>query len=204
MTSRALSTSCRPPWPSSGVALGVGNGYYPEHPAKTRQARKTRDQRPDGRVCVCARAGHMHVLQAHTHTCTYHRQLPGHRQTDSCCAVPCCTLLCVVPVCCAVMWLHPLSASPVLSTGASLLAADPVSHVTPLLDPRSRCLPICQPALPALSIVDPVETVSELLSLSLSRPQDELIQQWQAVGEKACQSGPAVNPSQPRSTPAVL
>lgn len=157
-----------------------GNGYYPTLPTKTRQARRPQ---------ACRRATCTHQVATTAHTHPYRRQLPGDR-----CAVLCCAVLR-----CAVMWLHPLLHRP-SSNGAGLLAADPVSHVTQrLFLTRRTFLPIslCLAAWVS-SLIDRAGKCESPL------PADELIQQWQAVGEKACQSGPAVPQLPPSSWPCLM
>lgn len=116
--SRSLSQlppSCRPPWPSSGPALGE-NGY---NPTKARQARRPAVQ-----------AGpHAHTQQQLTRTHTS-VSIAGNCQATAVHS-------------CVVMWLHPLLHRPSFN-GAGLLAADPVTQVTQrLLLPSALSFPLC-------------------------------------------------------------
>lgn len=157
-----------------------------------------RDKRED-QTCGCA------VRATCTYTCTHTNNSPNFTspaiaRRRLCYAVPCYAVLC-----CVVMWLHPLSALLVhLSTGAGILAADPVSHVTqhlflpcplfslPLCLALSACLPVC--LTPRRSSVK----VRVLL------PADELIQQWQPSEKRPANRDPQYPSCLPASWPCLM
>jgi hypothetical protein len=167
-----------------------GDGY---HPAKTRQASKTR------RACI---VGHMHGMAWHgMYLLRVQQAHKTHKHTQRrlccavlCCAVLCCTLLRFDVLCCDVaaapVWFLLSAfciAFPICcSTGKSV---NPVSHVTRQFScqaaPSSSrslcpCQPVCLSApLFSLTIVDLVAKCDQVLPLplSVSLSQDELIQQ---------------------------
>lgn len=189
MADDPLSPCCRPPWPSSGVALGVRqNGYYP---AKTRQARG-----PDVRVCS---AGHMHI---HMHT---HKQLTQFHVAGNCQTT---VVLCRAVLCCAVLCCD-VAASAFCIAGLSIFQRGRASW-PPILFLTSHSIFTCYSrpfvfSLPGslclLVCLSPRRSSAKVRVLS---PADELIQQWQAVGKKACQSGPAVPQLPPSSWPCLM
>lgn len=192
MADDPLSPYCRPPWPSSGLALGVRqNGYYP---AKTRQARG-----PDVRVCS---AGHMHI-HMHTHKQLTQFHVAGNCQTTVvlCRAVLCCTVLCC-----------DVAASAFCIAGLSIFQRGRAASWPPILFLTSHSIFSCY-CIPAPSsslclarsaCLSACRLVHQVRKCESSRPEDELIQQWQAVGKKACQSGPAVPQLPPSSWPCLM
>lgn len=205
----SIHPSCRLPWPTSGPVLGRGgyrNGYHPTcQPTQTRQARR-QTMRPGDRALQGV--PHAHTKQNNSHTHLPYRAGNCQPGRQLCCAVP----RCVLCWCCAVMWLlHPLSASPVFQRGGP--PWPPILFLTShsIFDLLRRSFLPCTLAclslsawLPAWVCVFSHRSSGKVRASSLWLQADELIQQWQAVGDKACQSGPAVPQPSPSSWPCWM
>lgn len=151
------------------------------------------------------RACHMHTPNKTTHTRIPH--IAGNCQPGRQLCCVCCAALCAL-LCCAVMWLlHPLSASPVFQRGGPpwppILFLTSHSIFSLLRRSFLPCLlvPLC---LPARGVFSRTDRAGKCEPLPSGCAADELIQQWQAVGEKACQSGPAVPQPSPSSWPCLM
>lgn len=144
-----------------------------------------RDKREDPR-----RAGHMHTPDNNSHASIS----PAIARRQLCSAVQCSAVLC-----CDVA--APASASPVFQRGGPLGRRSCFSRHTASF--------LAQAPFPSFSLTfclarwesSPIDRAGECES---RLPADELIQQWQAVGEKACQSGPAVPQLAPSSWPCLM
>lgn len=158
-----------------------------------------RDKRED-QTCGCA------VRATCTYTCTHTNNSPNFtspaiaRRTTVvlCRAALCCTVLCC-DVAASAFCIAGLSIfqrgraswPPILFlTSHSIFSCYSRPFVFSL--PGSLCLPVC---------LSPRRSSAKVRVLLRA---DELIQQWQAVGEKACQSGPAVPQLPPSSWPCLM
>lgn len=144
-----------------------------------------RDKRDDPRRAG-VQACHMHTSTTNSHAsispATARRQL-------------CCTLVYCVVLCCDVA--APASALPVFQRGGPLVRRSSFSRHTTSF-PAQAPFPLLLSLPGVSSLIDRAGKCESPL------PADELIQQWQAVGEKACQSGPAVPQLPPSSWPCLM
>lgn len=159
----------------------LGWKWIPPYPAYQDE---TSEKTPGVQAC------HMHTPSCNNSS---HASIsPAIARRQMCCAVLCCTALC-----CDVA--APASASPVFQRGGPLGRRSCFSrHTTSFPDQTPfPFLSLCLAAWVS-SLIDRAGKCESPL------PADELIQQWQAVGEKACQSGPAVPQLPPSSWPCLM
>lgn len=127
-------------------------------------------------------ACHMHTSTTNSHASIS----PAIARRQLCCALLCCDVA------------APASALPVFQRGGPLGRRSCFScHTASFLAQAPFPFLLSLPGV-SYSLSDRAGKCNSPL------PADELIQQWQAVGEKACQSGPAVPQLPPSSWPCLM